>query len=92
MIEAFLELQHIINLSFMEMHSNDSTQVRFHPPEVIYVQPEVLFVKTCKENVVLPELPDLVKMQKMPFPAHIKESGSHELITSANHDNFRLFL
>ena len=35
MIEAFLELQHIINLSFMEMHSNDSSQVRFHEPEVI---------------------------------------------------------
>ena len=31
MIEAFIELQHIINLSFMELHS---TQGRFHKPEV----------------------------------------------------------
>ena len=31
MIEAFLEIQHLINLSFMEMHS---TQDCFHEPEV----------------------------------------------------------
>ena len=31
MIEAFIELQHIINLSFMELHS---TQGRYHKPEV----------------------------------------------------------
>ena len=31
MIEAFLEIQHLINLSFMEIHS---TQDGFHKPEV----------------------------------------------------------
>ena len=44
MIEAFLEIQHLINLSFMEIHG---TQDCFYKPEV-GKQPEVMAIKTFK--------------------------------------------
>ena len=77
MIEAFLEIQHLINLSFMEIHS---TQDCFLKTGCGKSTGSTYVKKTLKENDVIPDLPELVKMQKIPFPAHMKDSGFNNLL------------